>query len=1025
MEPEEAERVTNRCPECGEVIDVSDLPPFSKVNCPYCEQAVRLRVQVGKYDIQRLLGVGGMSQVFVAHDTVLDRLVALKILHHALSKDAALMAMFEREAKHTASVNHPNVVKVYTAGSDGGYFYIAMELVDSVSLDEMIHQQGMLPEKRVLEIALGVSNGLRAAQQNGLIHRDIKPGNMLVAPDGTVKLVDFGIALATEGDDLLTETWATPFYVPPEKLEGQPDDFRGDIYSLGATLFHAARGKPPFEANTNSLDELKEIKAAPISLKDCAPHLSASGIALIDRMMAHNPKDRFKNYDALITAVEKALERHLSPTTRLAAPPPAPAPAWHKWVFIGAGLLVAIVVAALTLTPPEGQGDLDQTLTPDTEARVVSSGERTVSARFNEARSALLAGQFAEAEKSFHDLYTKTELKQPTWSWARFNAGLARLFQGDETGARDHFQRLLADAPPAVTGEAPPPECAYLKALAQPLAAPLPVGKSIIEESAGGEFRPIGLLACGLKSWEMHQFTQARETLARFSAAAPSGDFGWMAEAKPLAALYLADAERMQALPKPSMAMSAGDLEALKAPLEAAKEAMRSGKTARAFVSARLDRIPAIIQAQAERERLHSAAATPPAPAPSPSLAEVPEPPPFPEPPTSDGDPAVAKDLSTLREWLTAQRPDLDRLLFRETAQRLGELKVESSTGSLRRDDLLHSLGKCEELVDRVKEELALGQYKGPILRREGSPLDGAITGLTDGMLLVDLGFGSNQVSFDQMSAPWLLQVAGRTYLRPGLPSATPEACEAAAWYARVLQLGASEEAQWANRVGSSLEGFAQRWARTSPEGSSSSPGTPVRGTAGWKPLNPLSDLVASGSAIILEEDRVTATDGLASLNQHTGKDAGLAAVVFFSNPGGAESAVQFQLRHDAATGGHLRLTVKPQGDNGVEFVAAHVKSAAPGAESVQLMRRVVEKAFQGDGGIRIEFAAIGPWVTMRAGRVRDRIKLSPEELSGTGMALGGSQAILRLPSVVLLDGVDPADYPAWGKTLIRDPAAP
>ena len=193
---------------------------------------------MGQYQITQLLGEGGMSQVFKAIDVHLGREVALKVLHQSLSRDSALTAMFEREAKLTASILHPNVVKVYTVGNEDGYFFIAMELVEATSLEQMITTSGALSEKDVLHVAHDVVAGLKAAHHEGLIHRDIKPGNMLVTEEGTSKLVDFGLAVQQGGDDESEDLWATPHYVPPEKLDGEIDTYLGDIYSLGATLHH-------------------------------------------------------------------------------------------------------------------------------------------------------------------------------------------------------------------------------------------------------------------------------------------------------------------------------------------------------------------------------------------------------------------------------------------------------------------------------------------------------------------------------------------------------------------------------------------------------------------------------------------------------------------------------------------------------------------------------------------------------------------------------------------------------------------
>ena len=185
-------------------------------------------------------------------------MVALKVVRKEFSADAEYLAKFEREARITASVNHPHVVKVYSFGSDHGLFYIAMELVDKGSLDDLMNLQGRVAEIEALTVGIQVAQGLQAAHQKGLIHRDVKPGNILFADAQTAKIVDFGLALlAAHEAEERGEVWGTPYYVAPEKLDHQPEDFRSDMYSLGGTLFHAIAGRPPFEADTASMVALK------------------------------------------------------------------------------------------------------------------------------------------------------------------------------------------------------------------------------------------------------------------------------------------------------------------------------------------------------------------------------------------------------------------------------------------------------------------------------------------------------------------------------------------------------------------------------------------------------------------------------------------------------------------------------------------------------------------------------------------------------------------------------------------------
>jgi len=242
-----------QCTECGCVMDVSMMQPFTNVECPQCNTHNRVNVNIGNYILSQRQGVGGMSLVFRAEDHTLGREVAIKILNESYSMDAKRIEQFEKEAQITAAISHPHVVRVYTVGQAYQRFYIAMELVPGDSLEQKMINEGALPEKDILRWGREVCEGLSAANEAGLIHRDIKPGNILFDAEGHVKIVDFGLALVTQGGKAQAEEiWATPYYVPPETLDVLEEDFRSDIYALGASLFHALYAKPPFDTDSRS-----------------------------------------------------------------------------------------------------------------------------------------------------------------------------------------------------------------------------------------------------------------------------------------------------------------------------------------------------------------------------------------------------------------------------------------------------------------------------------------------------------------------------------------------------------------------------------------------------------------------------------------------------------------------------------------------------------------------------------------------------------------------------------------------------
>ena len=253
MREVEPESSSQNCPACGILVDVANEEPLARVACPSCGEKFRVERAFDNFALLETLGVGGMGSVYKARDTRLNRFVALKILRPELSTDPAEIRRLEQEARAAAVVNDPHVVQVFSSGTDHGQFYLVMELVDQGSLDDRMAELGRVAEAQVLDTGIQVARGLRAAHEKGLIHRDIKPGNILFSDEQTAKIGDFGLAVAAGQDaETQNEIWGTPYYVAPERLNHEPEDFRSDIYSLGATLYHALAGRPPFEGETNS-----------------------------------------------------------------------------------------------------------------------------------------------------------------------------------------------------------------------------------------------------------------------------------------------------------------------------------------------------------------------------------------------------------------------------------------------------------------------------------------------------------------------------------------------------------------------------------------------------------------------------------------------------------------------------------------------------------------------------------------------------------------------------------------------------
>jgi predicted RNA-binding Zn-ribbon protein involved in translation (DUF1610 family) len=307
--PEAPDVPQQKCPVCGGIVEVPDAEPLARVACPSCGEMVRIERAFDHFTLIETLGVGGMGSVYKARDTRLDRLVALKLLRKDLSADPAEAARLEQEARLTAAVNHPHVIQVYSTGNAHGQIYLVMELVDYGSLDDLMAEKTRVPEARVLATGIQVAKGLQAAQEKGLIHRDVKPANILFASEDTAKIGDFGLAVVAEQHaEARNEIWGTPYYVAPERLNNEPEDFRSDIYSLGATLFHAIAGRPPIEGETTSARELRGLKSKPPDLRAVAPDVSCEAARIINRMIAPDPGKRFASYAELVDQLQRAAD---------------------------------------------------------------------------------------------------------------------------------------------------------------------------------------------------------------------------------------------------------------------------------------------------------------------------------------------------------------------------------------------------------------------------------------------------------------------------------------------------------------------------------------------------------------------------------------------------------------------------------------------------------------------------------------------------------------------------------------------
>ncbi len=260
------------------------------------------RVYSGRYEITHLVARGGMAQVYRAVDRQLDRPVALKVLFPELSVDKTFVERFRREAQAAANLSHPNIVPVFDWGEDDGSYFIVMEYVDGRALSAVLKDPEPLPPRQIANIGAGVAAALAFAHRHGVIHRDVKPGNVLITPEGEVKVTDFGIARAVNTEESLTQTGAvmgTAAYFSPEQAEGKGVDARSDIYSLGVVLYEMAVGKPPFTGDSPVAVASKHVRDQPILPRVANPAVPTALNAIIMKAMAKNPDDRYGSAEEL------------------------------------------------------------------------------------------------------------------------------------------------------------------------------------------------------------------------------------------------------------------------------------------------------------------------------------------------------------------------------------------------------------------------------------------------------------------------------------------------------------------------------------------------------------------------------------------------------------------------------------------------------------------------------------------------------------------------------------------------------
>lgn len=261
----------------------------------------------GRYRLDALVGEGGVAIVYKGLDITLEREVAVKILRPEMAQNPELVARFRREAHSAAKLNHPNVVQIYDTGVDADVYYIVMEYLPEPDLKRIIKEYAPLPLRKVLEVSIQCARALAYAHKQGLVHRDVKPHNILFTDDGRVKLSDFGIAAAA-GDAGLTDSGlvlGTAYYISPEQAQGAPATVQSDIYSLGVVMFECVTGRPPFSGGTAAEIAAKHVRERPPSLRSLNPNITPSIEFVINKAMARETTRRYRSADELLVDLEK------------------------------------------------------------------------------------------------------------------------------------------------------------------------------------------------------------------------------------------------------------------------------------------------------------------------------------------------------------------------------------------------------------------------------------------------------------------------------------------------------------------------------------------------------------------------------------------------------------------------------------------------------------------------------------------------------------------------------------------------
>jgi eukaryotic-like serine/threonine-protein kinase len=732
--PESEEPLIHTCHACGALIDISESEPLALVHCPSCGTGQRVRTQFDHFQLQDILGSGGMGAVYRAFDQALNRFVALKLLRREYSADPNFVEQFQREAAITASINHPNVVKVYSAGTDHGVVYIAMELVDKGSLDDLMTLQGRVAEMQVLEVGAQIARGLDAALRRGLIHRDIKPGNILFADAHSAKIVDFGLAtLHNQAIKAGGEVWGTPYYVAPEKLDTPPvEDFRSDMYSLGATLFHAVAGRPPYEADSASMVALKHLKSQPVSLQAFAPDVSTATAFVINKTLSKSAADRYQTYEELAEHLDYA-RAELSKT--------AGARQQRSRVIVKEdddsrlmSWLTFAMVAVIVL------GGIGVWLKRDKifgkkEAKIEGVSEQVkqrideLQPDFKASREMMVRGEFGKGARVLEQMEEQPNVPQPLLGWIILHEGMARLLEAKEEESRKVFTRLGSREMFGKT-EDDRKLSAFFIDLGKQLATDQPQPAAIAKDLDKSNYQSLALLLYALKDWHLGKVDDAASLFRQFHSATPARPYEWIGDYKELVMPYINDYKVYQA--------AADRVKEATTPekRQAAMEPLRSAKGELKLSSALPQRIDELIkeletQLAGDEEKNKE------------KMAQ-----------------SETTDAPLLLETKRKCAALIGQFRFADAKAAAEAAKVSSEKYKTEKKALVAHMDGLAKFKELLAKDLATAAYSGQVTRRNGSVVPAGRVTATDANLEVRSTFGMVAVPWPEIAPDSLIAIA-------------------------------------------------------------------------------------------------------------------------------------------------------------------------------------------------------------------------------------------------------------------------